>query len=138
MKAYPVSRSRWLYAVAMMLVVGAGLIWRSQIFPLPAFYFKYGGDALWALLIFLGFGFVFNRASTLRVGLIAFCFSCVVELTQLYHAPWIESVRDTRVGILVLGATFNWPDLIAYGVGIFLGCLSEIILLRRTLESDTN
>ena len=68
----------------------------------------------------------------------AFCFSCVVELTQLYHAPWIESVRGTRVGILVLGATFNWPDLIAYGVGIVLGCLAEITLLRHTPFQPTS
>jgi hypothetical protein len=34
------------------------------------------------------------------------------------------------LGILVLGATFNWPDLIAYGAGIILGCLTEIILYR--------
>jgi hypothetical protein len=112
----------------MILVIAAGLAWRSQMFPLPSFYLKYGGDTLWALLVFLGFGFVFIRASTLRVALMAFCFSCVVESTQLYHAPSIESVRGTRLGILVLGATFNWPDLIAYGVGISLGALGEIIL----------
>ena len=130
MKACPVSRSRGLYAVAMMLVVGAGLIWRSQMFSLPAFYSKYGGDALWALLIFLGFGFVFIRASTPRVALITFCFCCAVEFTQLYHAPWIDAVRGTRLGALVLGATFNWPDLLAYGAGIILGCLGEIVLRR--------
>lgn len=115
----------------MTLVIGAGLIWRSQMFSLPTFYFKYGGDALWALLIFLGFGFVFIRAPTVRVALMAFCFSCAVELTQLYHAPWIESMRGTRLGALVLGATFNWPDMLAYGAGIILGCLVEITLHRN-------
>ena len=98
---------------------------------MPSFYLKYGGDALWALLIFLGFGFVFIRTSTLRVALMALCFSCTVEFSQLYHAPWIDSMRANRVGALILGATFNWPDLIAYGVGIMPGCLSEIILSRR-------
>jgi hypothetical protein len=109
------------------MVVAAGLLWRSRLFPFPPFHHKYGGDTLWALLVFLGFGFIFIRASTLRVALMAFCFSCVVEFTQLYHGPWIESVRGTRLGALVLGATFNWPDLIAYGVGISLGFLGEII-----------
>ena len=80
---------------------------------------------------FSGLDLYSTGGSILRVGLLAFCFSCVVELTQLYHAPWIESVRGTRVGILVLGATFNWPDLSAYGIGITLGSLAEIILCRR-------
>ena len=32
---------------------------------------KYGGDALWALLVFLGFGFLFRQLSTGRLALIA-------------------------------------------------------------------
>lgn len=130
MKACPVTRSRWRYAIAVPLVVMAGLAWRSQLFPLPPFALKYGGDALWALLIFLGFGFVFNRARTRWVALMAYAFCCAVEFTQLCHAPWIESLRSTRFGILVLGSGFNWPDLIAYGAGIIPGCLADIILCR--------
>ena len=131
MKSTLVARSRWLYAVFMILVAAAGLAWRSAANPVSPFFHKYGGDTLWALLVFLGFGFLFARASTLSVALMAFGFSCVVELTQLCHAPWIDSVRETRLGHLVLGATFNWPDLIAYGVGVALGSLSEIIFCRR-------
>ncbi len=110
----------------MVSVIVAGLLWRSDVIPLSPFLHKYGGDALWALLIFFGVGFLFCRAATWRVALTAFCFCCAVEFTQLYHAPWIDTVRDTRLGALVLGATFNWPDLIAYGAGIILGCLTEI------------
>jgi len=100
------------------------------MFPLPAFYLKYGGDALWALLIFVGFGFLFTRTATWQVALMAAGFCCAVEFTQLYHAPWIDSARSTRLGALVLGASFNGPDLIAYGVGIMLGCLAEFIRRR--------
>lgn len=48
-----------------------------------------------------------------------------VELSQLYHAPWIDAIRTTIPGRLVLGTTFNWPDLPAYAVGIALGSLVE-------------
>ncbi len=122
----------------MILVVAGGLAWRSAANPVSPFFHKYGGDTLWALLVFLGFGFLFAHASTLRVALFAFSFSCVVELTQLYHAPWIDAVRETRLGHLVLGATFNWPDLIAYGVGVCLGCLAEIVLLRPATCPSTS
>jgi len=115
----------------MASVVAAGLLWRSGVIPLPPFLHKYGGDTLWALFIFLGVGFLFVRAKTWPVALLSFCFCSAVEFTQLYHAPWIDSVRGTRLGALVLGSTFNWPDLIAYGIGIMLGCLAEIIRRRR-------
>ena len=111
--------------VLIGLVIAAGLGLRSRMVPLPAFVIKYGGDALWALMLFCGIGFLFCRTSTLRVALIAFCISCAVEFSQLYHAPWIDALRGTRLGALALGATFNWPDFIAYAVGVGVGVLAE-------------
>src|SRR4051794_41576573 len=111
-------RSRPLYALAVALVMGTGLLWRSRFLPLSSFTAKYGGDALWALLVFLGFGLVFNRCSTLRIALFSLCFAWSIEFLQLYHAHWIELIRSTRIGHLILGSTFNSPDLLAYAVGI--------------------
>jgi len=121
----PQPRSRPLYALLILLVIATGLLWRSRILPLPPFAFKYGGDALWALVVFLGCGFLLRRTSTLRIALIALAVSWSVEVFQLYQAPWIEAVRATVFGRLVLGSTFNWPDLLAYAFGILAGALAE-------------
>lgn len=123
--ALPPARSRILYAVLAFAVIGAGLLWRASFMPLPPFLSKYGGDALWAMMVFVGFGLLFPRASTLRLALLALGFSWCVELSQLYHAPWIDAVRATLPGRLVLGSTFNWPDLPAYALGIGLGAWLE-------------
>jgi hypothetical protein len=120
-----VLRNRWFYALLVLLVMGAGLIWRSHLLPLSPFMSKYGGDALWALLVFFGFGFVFNRISTLRLSAISLGFAWAIEFSQLYRAPWLDAIRATRLGHLVLGSTFNWPDLPAYAFGIALGALLE-------------
>ena len=123
--AISMQRNRRLYAVAAILVVGIGLFWRSGVLPLPAFLVKYGGDSLWALVVFLGFGFVFPRTSTVRIGLLAIGFAWSVEFLQLYHAGWIDGIRATRLGRLILGNTFNSPDLLAYTVGIAVGAWGE-------------
>jgi len=86
---------------------------------------KYGGDSLWALMVFLCFGFASCRSSTLRISLGAICFAWSVEFLQLYHVPWLDTIRSTRLGQLVLGASFNSPDLIAYIAGIAVGALGE-------------
>ena len=126
------TRNRALYAGLALAVVAAGLLWRSGFMPLPPVVSKYGGDALWALMVFVGFGFLLPRAPTLTVALLALTFAWGVEISQLYHAPWLEAIRATIPGRLVLGTTFNWPDLIAYAVGIALGALMEW-QLRRSL-----
>ncbi|MCB1130614.1 MAG: DUF2809 domain-containing protein [Verrucomicrobiae bacterium] len=132
----PLLRSRVLYAALCMAVVAAGLLWRSRFLPLPPVVSKYGGDALWALMVFLGLGFVLRHASTLRLGLIALTFAWAVEFSQLYHAPWIDSIRATLAGRLVLGSTFNWPDLPAYLLGVGAGMVGELVLRSRRRQSD--
>jgi hypothetical protein len=107
------ARSRMLYALLAVAVVAAGLLWRSGLIPLPQWLSNNGGDALWALMVFVGFGFLLPRASTLIVALLALTFAWGVEFSQLYHAPWIDAIRATIPGKLVLGNTFAgriwWP-----------------------------
>jgi hypothetical protein len=48
-----------------------------------------------------------------------------VEFSQLHDAPWIDAMRATIPGKLILGNTFHWPDLLAYALGTALGAWAE-------------
>ena len=130
------NRLRCYYLIAMAAVIAAGLWWRSAANPVSPFLHKYGGDALWALLMFLGFRCVLIRASILRVTLVSLAFCFAVEFSQLYHAPWIDSVRNTRLGALTLGSTFNAADLLAYAAAVALSVVIETVRQRRTQSRD--
>jgi len=119
------TRNRTLYAGLALAVIAAGLLWRADFMPLPPSFSNHGGDSLWALMVFLGFGFLFPRASTPVIALLALAFSWGVEFSQLYHSPWIDAVRATVPGKLVLGNTFHWPDLPAYALGVGMGAWVE-------------
>ena len=125
-----------MYALAGLLVIGIGLLWRSGLLPIPYFMAKYGGDALWALVVFLCVGFVCPRSSTVRIGFIAVGFAWSIEFLQLYHAHWIDEIRSTRLGRMVLGTTFNSPDLLAYLIGIALGVLAERVCRNESQGID--
>lgn len=117
--------------MAAGLVIGMGLLWRSGLIPLSDLVSKYGGDALWALMVFLCFGMAFPRGSTVRIALAVVCLAWGVEFLQLYHGPWIDGIRSTRLGHLVLGSRFNSPDLLAYVIGIGAGVLVECVFLKE-------
>jgi hypothetical protein len=125
-------RSRLLYAGLIVAVIGIGLLWRSSLISLPPFLAKYGGSAWWSIMVFLLCGFVASRARTIAVTLAALAIAAGVEFFQLYHAPWIDSIRSYQLGGLALGSVFAWQDIVAYTIGILIGAVVE-----KVLRSDT-
>jgi hypothetical protein len=93
---------------------------------------KYPGDALWALMVFLGCAFFKPRASTLGLAAVALAIACLDEFSQLYQAPWINAIRSTTMGHLVLGSTFSWLDMAAYAVGVSIGALLDAWAVSRS------
>ena len=121
-------RSRITYLMAVIIVVVLGLSSRRYSRVLPEFLASYAGDTLWALTAFLGIGVLFPKWSTARVCVTALLFAFAIELSQLYHSPWVEQIRHTRVGGLILGYGFLWSDLLCYGVGIAIVYILEMLL----------
>lgn len=119
------NRPRFLYIVLLLLTVLLGLA--SRRFPayMPPWVELYMGDVLWALMVFLLLGLFFPKKSTGTLAAVALLFSLGIELSQFYHAPWIDELRAYRLGGLVLGFGFRWSDLVCYTIGVGLGLVFE-------------
>jgi hypothetical protein len=72
------------------------------------------------------------RARLARRAAAAYGLCVAVELSQLYRAPWIDAIRATRAGGLVLGSGFDPRDLLAYLVGVAGAALIEAAVARRS------
>jgi hypothetical protein len=70
-----------------------------------------------------------DRSILTRAG-ISLALAFLVEVSQLYHAPWIDGIRNTTLGGLVLGFGFLWSDLVCYLIGIVAGALIELPMQR--------
>ncbi|WP_422928884.1 DUF2809 domain-containing protein [Singulisphaera sp. PoT] len=129
-------RRRWAYAGLILIAVVCGIGSRRFGPGLPGFIAAYAGDTLWALAAFLGIGFVWTRVSGRRVALAALAISYAVEVSQLYQAPWINSVRATTLGSLTLGHGFVPSDFACYTVGVLIGWGGEALAdaIRRTVS----
>ncbi|PGD33718.1 DUF2809 domain-containing protein [Bacillus wiedmannii] len=124
-------RNRLLYALFTIVVIILGLCSRKFVFTLPHLLNDYLGDALWACMIFTGFGFLFPKMDTKKLAFISLLFCYGIELSQLYHAEWIDSIRATTLGGLVLGYGFLWSDLVAYTIGVGIGMFCEFMLRKK-------
>ncbi|MEB9852747.1 DUF2809 domain-containing protein [Bacillus cereus] len=124
-------RNRVVYALFTIVVIILGLSSRKFAFALPHLLNDYLGDALWALMIFTGFGFLFPKTETKKLAFISLMFCYGIEASQLYHAEWIDSIRATTLGGLVLGYGFLWSDVVAYTIDVGVGILCEVIFRKK-------
>lgn len=119
---------RLAYAIAAAVVVLAGLASRRYRPELPHFLGEYGGDTLWALMVFLLISILVPQHPLRMRATAALIISFLVEISQLYQAPWIVSIRQTTLGSLILGHGFLWTDFACYTIGIMIGLWPEITI----------
>jgi hypothetical protein len=122
------TRIVWVIAAASAII--AGLASRRYREYLPSLLADYAGDTLWSLVLFLSISTLMTRWPVLVRATIGLALAFLVEISQLYHAPWIDSIRRTTLGGLVLGFGFLWTDLVCYSLGISIGALAELGIRR--------
>ena len=114
-------RQRKKYIFLIVITVLLGLASRKYVAYLPGFVCAYAGDTLWATLVFWLVRFCFIGKPSRWVANIALAFAFSIEASQLYHVPWLDWLRNTTLGSLVLGHGFLWSDLACYTCGVALG-----------------
>ncbi len=122
------NKLRLKYLLCVVAVIAAGLVSRKMAF-IPLWL----GDALWAVMIYLLMRMIFIHTSVIKIAAWSLTFCFAIEISQVYQAPWINHIRSTLIGHLILGQGFLWSDLIAYTVGIL-----TIVIVESLLHTQAN
>ncbi len=125
---------RLVLCVAVVGVIPVGLAAR---FLLPGGRADIAGGALYTVLLYLLLGFIKPRWLPIRLAIVAFGISTLVELLQLTPLPGALSAVVPPMR-LVLGTTFSVADLPAYALGALLVLLLDCLLMRRTRRRLTS
>lgn len=116
-KIVAVLRSRGLYVLMVLAAIFLGIGSREYASVLPHFIAEHFGDALWAAMIYFGLRALLVRMSILQTFLLSLGFCYAIECSQLYQAAWINNIRSTLLGGLILGQGFLYIDLVRYSAG---------------------
>lgn len=65
--------------------------------------------------------FVWPQLRPIAIALLVFVITCVVEVFQLWQPAWLQAIRATLPGRLILGNTFTGSDFLYYGIGCVIG-----------------
>jgi len=112
------TRLTWFILVIITIILG---LLSRHIAGIPLFI----GDILWATMIYFGFRFLFIKKSIQFIVIASLLFCYAIEFSQLYQAPWINNIRHTVIGGLILGEVFLWGDLLSYTIGVAIGVIIE-------------
>lgn len=110
-------------AVSMLLIaatIAAGLGIRFGHLGLPPVIVKFGGSALWAVMIYWIVATLLPSARWSRWVVWSGVTATAVELIKLYHVRWLDSFRITLPGALLLGRYFSAWDIVVYWAAIVL------------------
>jgi len=123
-------RSRALYVAFALATVAIGLLVHVGGTALDPAVRDVLGDALWAAMIVWLTGAAAPGARPITRCLAAYAVCALVEASQLYHAPALDTLRATRLGHLVLGSGFDARDFAAYALGVAGAALLDVRRLR--------
>ena len=132
------SRLRFRYFLLASATVAAGLMVHLHGDALPSSIRDVAGDALWAALIFWLASFAAPMAYRAWRVLAAAIVCLGVELSQLLRYEWLEALRHTRYGHLVLGSDFDARDLFAYSAGIAAAALLDHWLFSNQPRDESD
>ncbi len=112
---------RWLYVALILVNIPVGLATRRYGQHMPALIAEYGGDALYASCLFFVMRLLLIQRNLWTVAIRTYLICVLIELQQLYQAPWAIKFRNIPLVGLILGHGFLWSDLVCYAVGVLIG-----------------
>ena len=122
-------RTRLRLGAALFVTIWLGLA--SRRWPLPGLFAEYTGDALYAVAAFWAIALLRPALPAPWLLLAAWGAATAVELSQLVRLDWLDAVRATRLGGLLLGHGFQAADLVAYAVGAGAAFVADLLGLVR-------
>lgn len=123
-----ISKQRLLVFLSLLLVTPLGFLFKFYHGPQRAWFNNYGAavwyEIFWCLLIY---GLRPSHQATTAIPLGVFAATCGLEILQLWHPPWLETIRSYPFGRFLIGTTFAWWDFPHY----LIGCAISWFWLRQ-------
>ncbi|MDA6070586.1 DUF2809 domain-containing protein [Flavobacterium sp. AC] len=119
-------KHRPYYFILLLVIIFLGIMSRkTDLIPLST------GDFLYAVMMYVFIRILMIDKKGIQIIITSLLICYGIEFSQLYHANWIDELRNTLLGKYTLGQGFLWTDILAYTMGILLAFGIERIVLKR-------
>ncbi|WP_116788138.1 DUF2809 domain-containing protein [Flavobacterium psychrotrophum] len=127
-----INRFSLVYFIIVLSVIALGLFVRIKAALFPDIINLYLGDALYAVMMFYIYSTLLPLKKSASRAMLALLTCYCIELSQLCNAPYINAIRATLPGRLILGQGFLWSDILAYSIGVSVALGIDMFWRSRT------
>lgn len=111
-------RIRYIIYIFISMILGL----LSRYFNnMPSWINLYFGDIVYAIMFYFIFAFVFIKADRKKILAISIIYLMLIETSQLYNNEFLNNIRNTTIGHLLLGKGFLISDIFSYIFGSIIG-----------------
>lgn len=122
---------KYIYFFTIIGTIITGLLARAAKQWLPGWINLWLGDLLYAFMMYFIVAMLCAANTPPKIKAIAALVICyLIEFTQLYQAEWVNTIRATLPGRLVLGSGFLSTDLVAYTAGIVAAFCVDMLCIN--------
>jgi uncharacterized membrane protein YGL010W len=112
---------RLILLLNILIVVPLGYVVRFANLPNLAGLHDFLGGILYQVFWILAVLFFSPRSSIVKVAIAVCLAGWAIEFLQLWQPPFLQAMRATLPGRLILGNTFTLTDLPQYPIGSLVG-----------------
>lgn len=122
------SRVKTTKLIIVLILVPLGIYTKFYHGPGEGFVHAYLGGILYVVFFIFLASLIFPKVRVLKISLVVFVITCLLEFTQLIQTPWLNKLREYFLVHALIGSGYTTYDLLFYVVGgiIGYGVLKEI------------
>lgn len=123
-------RFRVRLLITLLILTPIGFYTKLYNGPLHLWVNNHFGGLLYEIFWILYILLVWPQKSSLGIAMGVLAATCILEIAQLWHPPFLKTIRSTFIGRIIIGTSFTWNDFPYYFLGSIAGWrLAEV--LRR-------
>ncbi|WP_417760356.1 DUF2809 domain-containing protein [Shewanella sp.] len=117
---------RYYFAASLLLLALLVLI---AVYVHDSFIRPFMGDVLVVVWLYWSAA-AFIKSRPLWLAIATWLFACAIEVGQYFQLVRVLGLEQYRAARIIIGATFDWLDLLAYSCGLLLILLIEAATRR--------
>ena len=122
--------------VSLVILIPVGLATKHYTGPAADIIVNHSGGTFYVIFWCLFLKLILIRSKPVYICLFSLIITCMIELLQLWHPPFLEIIRSNYAGRILWGSSYSTADFPWYILGSIIGWIWIWLIYILTDQSQ--